>query len=181
MLDEVGDVPRDGHVAGHGKFRAGEESLELAEKGWVRLRFEQGDEVAEEGDARRGVGVGRCVQTPVRGENLAGFLQLAEQDDGEGQIVVVMDGRRMDENVETKFLLRIVAVGDVMPEKLQRGTGENLCTFQRIACESTHVHCLPCVGRWSREHCVIIFRTDTKRQGYSKQIYILLTNLDRKS
>ena len=58
-LDEVGDVPRDGHVAGHGKFRAGEEGFELAEEGSVRWRFEQGDEVAEEGDARRGVGVGR--------------------------------------------------------------------------------------------------------------------------
>ena len=77
-LDEVGDVPRDGHVAGHGKFRAGEEAFELAEEGCIRLRFEPGDEVAEEGDARRGVGVGRSVQTPVRGENLAGFLRLAE-------------------------------------------------------------------------------------------------------
>ena len=90
-LDEVGDVPRDSHVAGHGKFRAsgagGEEGFELAEEGRVRLRFEQGDEVAEEGDARGGVGVGRCVQTPVRGENLAGFLQLAEHDEGEHQIV----------------------------------------------------------------------------------------------
>jgi len=56
-LDEVGDVPRDGHVAGHGKFRAGEEGFELAEEGRVRLRFERGDEVAEEGDTRRGVGV----------------------------------------------------------------------------------------------------------------------------
>ncbi|MFZ4763741.1 MAG: hypothetical protein ACOYMN_02205 [Roseimicrobium sp.] len=53
-FDEVGDVPRDGHVAGHGKFRAGEEGFDLAEEGGVRLRFEQGDEVAEEGDARRG-------------------------------------------------------------------------------------------------------------------------------
>lgn len=68
MPDEIGDVPRDGHVAGHGKFRAGDEGFELAEKGRVRLRFEQGDEVAEEGDARRGVGVGRSVQTPVRGD-----------------------------------------------------------------------------------------------------------------
>jgi len=39
-LDEVGDVPRDGHVAGHGKFRAGEEGFELAEERCVRLRFE---------------------------------------------------------------------------------------------------------------------------------------------
>ena len=77
------DVPRDGHVAGHGKFRAGEEGFDLAEEGRVRLRFEQGDEVAEEGDARRGVGVGRSVHMPVRGENLAGFLQLAEHDEGE--------------------------------------------------------------------------------------------------
>jgi hypothetical protein len=53
----------------------------------VRLRFEQGDEVAEEGNARRGVDVGRSVQTPVLGENLAGFLQLAEHDEGENQIV----------------------------------------------------------------------------------------------
>lgn len=53
-LDEVGDVPRDGHVAGHGKFRTGEEGFELAEEGRVRLRFEQGDEVAQEGDTRRG-------------------------------------------------------------------------------------------------------------------------------
>ena len=74
-LDEVGDVPRDGHTVCHGKFQAGEEGFELAEEGCIRLRFEQGDEVAEEGDARRGVGVGRSVQTPVRGENLAGFLQ----------------------------------------------------------------------------------------------------------
>lgn len=57
-LDEVGDVPRDGHVAGHGKFRADEEGFELAEQECVRLRFEQGDEVAEEGESRRGVGVG---------------------------------------------------------------------------------------------------------------------------
>ncbi len=82
-LDEVGDVPQDGHVAGHGKFRAGKEGFELAEEGSVRLRFEQGDELAEEGDARRGVGVGRSVQTPVCDENLAGFLQLAEHDEGE--------------------------------------------------------------------------------------------------
>ena len=79
-LDEVGDVPRDGHVAGHGKFRAGEEGFELAEEGRVRLRFEPGDVVAEKGDARRGVGVGRSVQTPVRGENLAGFRQLVQRD-----------------------------------------------------------------------------------------------------
>jgi len=39
-----------------------------------RLRFEQGDEAAEEGDARRGVGVGRSVQMPVRGEYLAGTI-----------------------------------------------------------------------------------------------------------
>jgi hypothetical protein len=77
MFDEVGDVPRDGHVAGHGKFRAGEEGFELAEEGSVRLRFEQGDEVVEEGDARRGVGVGRSVQSPVRDEIRAGFLLLA--------------------------------------------------------------------------------------------------------
>jgi hypothetical protein len=32
----------------------GEEGFELAEQGHIRLRFEQGDEVAEEGDARRG-------------------------------------------------------------------------------------------------------------------------------
>jgi hypothetical protein len=32
-LDEVGDVARDGHVAGYGKFRAGEEGFELAEEG----------------------------------------------------------------------------------------------------------------------------------------------------
>jgi hypothetical protein len=37
------------------------------------LRFEQGDEMAEEDDARRGVGVGRSVQTPVRGENLRSY------------------------------------------------------------------------------------------------------------
>ena len=86
-LDEVGDVPRHGHVAGHGKFRASEEGFELAEEGRVRLRFEHGDEVAEEGDARRGVGVGRSVQTPVSGENPAGLLQLAEHDEGEYQIV----------------------------------------------------------------------------------------------
>ncbi len=37
-LDEVGDVPRDGHVAGHGKFRAGEEGFELAPvKEFLRL------------------------------------------------------------------------------------------------------------------------------------------------
>jgi hypothetical protein len=30
-LDQVGDVPRDGHVADHGKFRAGEEGFGLAE------------------------------------------------------------------------------------------------------------------------------------------------------
>ena len=74
-LDEVGDVPRNGHVTGHGKFRADEEGSELAGEGCVRLRFEQGDEVAEEGNSRRRVGVGWSVQTPVRGENLAGFLQ----------------------------------------------------------------------------------------------------------
>lgn len=45
----------------HGKFRAGEEGFDLAEEGCVRLRFEQGDEVAEEGDAWRGIGVGRSV------------------------------------------------------------------------------------------------------------------------
>ena len=97
-LDEVGDVPRDGHAAGHGQFRAGEEGFELAEEGRVRLRFEQGDEVAEERYARRGVGVGRSVQTPVRGENLAGFPQLAEHDEGdegEHQIVAAVDGHRM--------------------------------------------------------------------------------------
>jgi len=57
-LDEVGDVPRDGHVAGHGKFRDGEQGFDLAEEGCVRLRFEQGDEVAEEGDARRWIQIG---------------------------------------------------------------------------------------------------------------------------
>ena len=31
------------------------------------------------------------VQTPVRGENLAGFLQLAEHDEGEHHVVAVMD------------------------------------------------------------------------------------------
>ena len=46
--------------------------------------------MAEEGDARRGVGVGRSVQTPVRGDNQAGFLQLAEHDEGEHQIVAAM-------------------------------------------------------------------------------------------
>jgi hypothetical protein len=39
-LDEVGDVAGDNHVAGHGKFRAGEEDFELAEETRVRLRFE---------------------------------------------------------------------------------------------------------------------------------------------
>ena len=68
-LDEVADVPRDGHVASHREFRASEEGFELAEEEVARTvpcaarhrRFEQGDEVAEEGDARRGVGVGRSV------------------------------------------------------------------------------------------------------------------------
>jgi len=94
-LDEIGGIPMDGHVAGHGKFRAGEEGFELAEEESVRLRFEQGDEMAEEGDARRGVGVGRSVQTPVRGENLAGFLQLAEQDKSEHQVVAAMNSHRL--------------------------------------------------------------------------------------
>ena len=40
-LDEVGDVPQDGYVAGHGKFRAGEKGFKLAEEGRVRLRSEQ--------------------------------------------------------------------------------------------------------------------------------------------
>ena len=35
----------------------------------------------------RGVVLARGVQTPVRGGNLAGFLQLAGQDEGEHQIV----------------------------------------------------------------------------------------------
>ena len=59
------------------------------------MRFEPGDEVAEEGDARRGVGVGRSVWTPVRGENLAGFPQLAEQDEREHQIVATIGGEWM--------------------------------------------------------------------------------------
>ena len=41
---------------------AGEEGFELAEEECVRLRFEEGDEVAEEGDARRGVGVSPHIQ-----------------------------------------------------------------------------------------------------------------------
>ena len=52
--------------------------------------------MAEEGEARGGVGVGWSGQTPVRGGNLAGFLQLAGQDEGEHQIVAAMDGQRMD-------------------------------------------------------------------------------------
>ena len=40
VFDEVGDVPRDGHVACYGKFGAGEEGFELAEEIRVRLRFE---------------------------------------------------------------------------------------------------------------------------------------------
>ena len=94
-FNEVCDVPRNGHAICHGKFRAGEESFDLAEERSVWLRFEQGDDVAEECDALRGVGVGWSVQTPVRGENLAGFLQLAEHDEGERQIVAAMDGKRM--------------------------------------------------------------------------------------
>lgn len=71
--------------AGRGKFRAWEEGFELAEKGRIRLRFEPGDEGTEERDARRDVGVGRSVQSPVRGENLAGFhasleFQIAGND-----------------------------------------------------------------------------------------------------
>ena len=97
-FDEAGYVPWDGHVAGPGKFWAGEEGFELAEEGCARLRFEQGDEVAEEGDARRGVGAGRSVQSPVRGENLAGFLQLAEHDEGEHQIVAVKPTREIGPN-----------------------------------------------------------------------------------
>ena len=46
--DEVGDVPGDGHVTCHGKFPAGEDGFELAEKIRVQLRFEQGDEVARQ-------------------------------------------------------------------------------------------------------------------------------------
>jgi hypothetical protein len=57
-----------------GSSGPGEAGFELAEEGCVRLRFEQGDSVVEEGQARRGVGVWRSAQTPVRGENLAGFL-----------------------------------------------------------------------------------------------------------
>jgi hypothetical protein len=87
MLDEIVDLPRRGHLAGHGKFRAGEESLELAEKHGVRFRFQQGDDIPGKSGARRGIGVGRSVQTPIRGENLAGFLLLAEHDEGEHQIV----------------------------------------------------------------------------------------------
>ena len=49
--------------------RAGEEGFELAEEGCVWLRSEQGDEVAEEGDARRGVGVERSVQNGCLVEN----------------------------------------------------------------------------------------------------------------
>ena len=40
VFDEVGDVPRDGHIAGHRKFRAGEEGFELTEEGSIQLRFE---------------------------------------------------------------------------------------------------------------------------------------------
>lgn len=50
------------------------------------MRFEPGGQAAEEGDARRGVGAGRSVQTPVRGEELAGFLQLGERDEGKYEI-----------------------------------------------------------------------------------------------
>lgn len=85
----MSDVPRDGHVAGHGKFRGCEKVFKMAEEGCVRLRLERGDDVAEGGDARRGVGVGRCVQTPVRGENLAGFLQLAEHDEDRHEIALM--------------------------------------------------------------------------------------------
>ena len=53
-------------------------------------------ELAEEGEARGGVGVGWSVQTPVRGENLAGLLQLAEHEEGEHQMVAAIDGQRMD-------------------------------------------------------------------------------------
>jgi hypothetical protein len=49
--------------------------------------------------ARRGVGVGRSVQTPVRGENLAGFLQLAEHDEGEHQIVPAKQNELMPVSV----------------------------------------------------------------------------------
>ena len=62
------------------------------------------NEVAEEGEARGGVGVGPAlslsngwsVQPPVRGENLAGFLQLAGQEESEHQMVAAIDGQRMD-------------------------------------------------------------------------------------
>jgi hypothetical protein len=64
---EVSDAPRNGPVAGYGKFRAGEEGLELAEEGCARLRSEQGNKAAEEGDTRRGVGVGQMVQPPNGG------------------------------------------------------------------------------------------------------------------
>ncbi len=79
MLDEVGDVPRDGHVAGHGQFLAGEEGFELAEERSVRLRLEQGDEVAEEGDPRRSVGVGRSVQ-PRGGEDVQPVAAVEPRD-----------------------------------------------------------------------------------------------------
>jgi hypothetical protein len=64
-LDEVGDVPRDGHVASHGKFRAGEEGIDLAEEVSVRMRFEQGDEVAKEGDVRRGAESSEAISTTI--------------------------------------------------------------------------------------------------------------------
>jgi len=44
---------------------------------------------------------GWSVQTPVRGKNLAGFLQLAKQDEDEHQIVAAMNGQRM--NVPSSF------------------------------------------------------------------------------
>ncbi len=53
-LDEVGDVPREvpGQRRGFG----------LADEGSVRSRFEQGDELTEKRQGRRGVEVGRTVQ-----------------------------------------------------------------------------------------------------------------------
>ena len=54
-------------------FQAGEEVFDLAKERSVRLRIEQGDKLAEEDDARGRVGMGRSIQTQVRGENPAGF------------------------------------------------------------------------------------------------------------
>lgn len=73
----IGNIPGNGDVRGHGKFRSSQQRLQLPQEWNPWLGFEQSDDISQKGYSWNGVGKALAIRLPVLPQKFTRLGQLA--------------------------------------------------------------------------------------------------------